>query len=198
MTYDRSMAALNAKRKDIEALQGELRALQAKVQPQAVDDYVLAGWNGPVRLSELFGDRRDLIVIHNMGAGCPSCTMWADGFNGVYDHLAARAAFVVASPDQVEAQKRFAASRGWRFPMVSYDGGRFAEDMGFRHRDDDPTDEAMGGWNAGVSIFRRDGGRIWRVSDAEFGEGDGFCVVYSLFDLFPEGGLTWQPRYSYA
>jgi predicted dithiol-disulfide oxidoreductase (DUF899 family) len=197
MSYDDTMAAVNAKRKDIEALQGELRSLQAKVEPQEVDDYVLAGWDGPVRLSALFGDRRDLIVIHNMGAGCASCTMWADGFNGVYDHLAARAAFVVASPDPVAAQKRFAAGRGWRFPMVSYEGSRFAEDMRYRHGGD-CADEATGGWNPGVSVFRRDGGRIWRVSDAEFGEGDGFCVVYSLFDLFPEGGLTWQPKYSYA
>src|SRR5271155_3248495 len=161
MSYDQSMAAVNAKRKDIEALQGELRALQAQVEPQAVDDYVLAGWDGPVRLSELFGDRRDLIVIHNMGAGCPSCTMWADGFNGVYDHLAARAAFVVASPDPVEAQKRFAARRGWGVPRVGAGGNRFAEDMRFRHRDGCAEDEGMGGWNPGVSVFRRDGERIW-------------------------------------
>jgi predicted dithiol-disulfide oxidoreductase (DUF899 family) len=198
MSYTESMAAVNAKRRQIEALQGELRALQAKVEPQEVDDYVLAGWDGPVRLSELFGDKRDLIVIHNMGAGCPSCTMWADGFNGVYDHLAARAAFVVASPNPVAAQKQFAASRGWRFPMVSYEGSRFAEDMRYRHRGSCAADEEMGGWNPGVSVFRRDGGRILRLSDAEFDGGDGFCVVYSLFDLFPEGGLAWQPKYSYG
>ena len=58
--------------------------------------------------------------------------MWADGFNGVYEHLASRAAFVVASPNPVETQKQFAASRGWRFPMVSYEGSPFAEDMGYR------------------------------------------------------------------
>ncbi len=198
MSYAETMAALNAKRREIEALQGEMRMLQAEVEPEVVPNYVLDGWDGPVRLSELFGDQRDLILIHNMGKGCPSCTMWADGFNGVYDHLASRAAFVVAGPDPIEVQKQLAAGRGWRFRMVSYAKADLAQDLGYRHRDDDPIDEGMGGWNAGVSIFRRDRDRILRVSDAEFDEFDGFCVVPHLFDLLPEGLTEWRPRYSYA
>ena len=82
--------------------------------------------------------------------------------------------------------------------MVSYEGSNFAEDLGYRHRGDYPADEAMGGWNPGVSVFRRDGERIVRLSDAEFGPGDGFCVVFSLFDLVPDADPTWRPRYSYA
>jgi predicted dithiol-disulfide oxidoreductase (DUF899 family) len=198
MTYAQSMATMNAKRQEIEALQAQLKTLQAEVEPQVVEDYVLAGWDGPVRLSELFGAKRDLIVIHNMGTGCPACTMWADGFNGVYDHLASRAALAVASPDPVATQKTFAAGRGWRFPMVSYEGSRFAEDMGYREIGADPVDDKLGGWNPGVSVFRRDGERILRLSDAEFGPGDGFCVVFSLFDLIPDADPTWRPRYSYA
>jgi predicted dithiol-disulfide oxidoreductase (DUF899 family) len=95
-------------------------------------------------------------------------------------------------------QKKFAASRGWRFPMVCHSGTRFAEDMGYRRRGADPFDDRLGGWNPGVSVFRREGGRIVRVSDAELGPGDGFCVVYSLFDLVPGSDLTWGPKYSYA
>ncbi len=199
MSYADTMAQLNAKRGELARVRSEMRALQAQVEPQLVDDYVLVGWNGPVRLSELFAGKRDLIVIHNMGAGCPACTMWADGFNGVYDHLASRAAFVLASPDPVEAQKTFAASRGWRFPMVSYGGGAFAEDMRYRHRDSCNEDEDVGGWNPGVSAFRKDAdGRIWRLSDAEFGDDwDVYCVVWHLFDLFPDGAADFRPRYSY-
>ena len=198
MTYAQSIASMNAKRQEIEALRAELRALQAAAEPQVVDDYLLTGWDGPVRLSDLFGGKRDLIVIHNMGTGCPACTMWADGFNGVYDHLASRAAFVIASPNPVDKQKAFAAGRGWRFPMVSYEGSRFAEDMGYREIGADPFDDKLGGWNPGVSVFRRDGERIVRLSDAEFGPGDGFCVVFSLFDLVPDADPTWRPKYSYA
>jgi len=197
MSYADTMAALNAKRTQIEAIQAEMRELQAGVEPQEVADYVLAGWNGPVRLSDLFGAKRDLIVIHNMGTGCPACTMWADGFNGVYDHLAARAAFALVSPNPVATQKTFAASRGWRFPMVSYGDSAFAEDMGFREGGE-PLDDKLGGWNPGVSTFRRDGERILRLSNAEFGPGDDFCVVFHLFDLIPGADPSWRPRYSYA
>jgi predicted dithiol-disulfide oxidoreductase (DUF899 family) len=197
MTYAESMAAMDAKRKQITALHDELRAMQATVEPQAVQDYVLDGWDGPVRLSDLFGDKRDLILIHNMGVGCPCCTMWADGFNGIYEHLASRAAFVVSSPNPVEVQKKFAASRGWRFPMISYARSTLAQDLGYRHRDDDEFDESLGGWNAGVSVFHRDGDRILRVSDTEFDDGDDFCVAYHLFDLVPGLERMWTPRFSY-
>jgi predicted dithiol-disulfide oxidoreductase (DUF899 family) len=197
MSYADTMVALTDRRARIAALRAEMRKLQARVEPQPVQDYLLAGWDGPVRLSELFGGKRDLILIHNMGTGCSSCTRWADGFNGVYDHLASRAAFVVASPNPVQVQKKFAASRGWRFPMVSYEGSTLAEDLGYREGGD-PLDEKLGGWNPGVSFLRRQGDRIVRLSDTEFGPGDDFCVVYHLFDLAPGYGLDWAPSYKYA
>jgi predicted dithiol-disulfide oxidoreductase (DUF899 family) len=197
MTYADTMSALAQKRAQIAALREEMRSLQARVEPQEVQDYLVSGWDGPVKLSDLFGGKRDLILIHNMGTGCSSCTMWADGFNGVYDHLAARAAFVVASPNPVAVQKRFAASRGWRFPMISYEGSRLAEDLGYREGGD-PLDEKLGGWNPGVSFLRKEGERIVRLSDTDFGPGDDFCIVYHLFDLAPGYDYDWAPRYSYA
>ncbi|MBS0410747.1 MAG: DUF899 family protein [Proteobacteria bacterium] len=196
MSYADTMAALADRRRRIAALREEMRGLQGAVEPQPVQDYVLAGWDGPVTLSSLFGGRRDLILIHNMGVGCTSCTMWADGFNGVYEHLAARAAFVVASPNPVEVQKAFAAERGWRFPMVSYQGSTLADDFGYR-AGGDAKDVKLGGWNPGVSFLRRDGEAIVRLSDTEFGPGDDFCVVYHLFDLAPGYDLGWSPRYRY-
>ena len=180
MDYAQTMTAMNAKRERIAALRGEMRTLQAAIEPEVVLDYLFDGWGGPVRLSELFGDQRDLILIHNMGKGCPSCTMWADGFNGVYDHLASRAAFVVSSPNPVEVQKAFAA------------------DMGYRRLGADAGGDALGGWWPGVSVFRRDDQRILRVSDTELGPGDDLCVVYSLFDLVPGSSLNWEPKYKYA
>ncbi len=182
MSYAQSMAALEAGRARITALQDEMRALQKTVDPETVADYEFdASWDGSIRLSALFGDKPNLILIHNMGVGCTSCTMWADGFNGVYDHLASRAAFVVASHNPVEQQKAFAASRGWRFPMESPTAASpFASDMGYRQEE---RLGIAGGWNAGVSTFRREGGRILRLSDMELGPWDSLCVVYHLFDL---------------
>jgi len=160
-----------------------MRALQQSVEPEEVADYRFAGAGGPVRLSELFGDKDTLFVIHNMGKSCPNCTMWADGFNGVLPHLESRAAFVVTSPDDPATQAEFAGSRGWKFRMVSHQGSDFAADMGYRGEG--------GGWMPGVSVFKRIDGKIMRVSDAAFDQGDDFCAVWHLFDLIPEGTAGW-------
>jgi predicted dithiol-disulfide oxidoreductase (DUF899 family) len=131
MEYAQAQAALVGHRARIAELRQEMRQVQATIEPQPVADYEFQTPDGPMRLSALFGDKDDLFVIHNMGTGCSSCTMWADGFNGVYDHLADRAAFVVSSPNTPEVQRNFAAGRGWRFPMVSHQGSTFAADMGY-------------------------------------------------------------------
>jgi len=53
------------------------------------------------------------------------------------------------------------------------------------------------GWLPGVSVFRRVGERIYRVSDTSFDEGDDFCTVYHLFDLLPDGAAGWRPKFAY-
>jgi len=190
MNYRETAAQLKGYRRRIAELRDKMREARDATEPEGVPDYSFTNSDGPVRLSELFGDKADLIVIHNMGTSCPSCTLWADGFNGIYDHLANRAAFVVSSPDTPPAQKSFAASRGWRFPMVSHAGTAFAEDMGYRSQD--------GGWLPGVSVFRKEARRILRVSDTGFNPGDDFCALWHIFDLLPGGAGDWQPRYRYG
>ena len=189
MRYRDTTERLAAYRREIAGLRHKMRELQATVEPEEVADYTFAAKEGPVRLSELFGDKDTLLVIHNMGTGCTHCTMWADGFNGVLPHLESRAAFVVSSPDDPAAQAAFAASRGWRFRMVSHQGSDFAEKMGYR------TDQ---GWRPGVSVFRKDGDRILRVSDTSFDDRDDFCTVWHFFDLMPEGRAGWRAQFSYT
>ncbi|HXO01594.1 MAG TPA: DUF899 family protein, partial [Stellaceae bacterium] len=155
-------------------MRDKMRELQQTVEPEEVADYVLTTADGPVRLSMLFGGKDTLFVIHNMGKTCPACTMWADGYNGVVPHLESRAAFVVTSPDDPATQAAFAASRGWRFRIVSHQGTNFAADMGYRGE--------KGGWLPGISVFKRDGQRILRVSDQQLGPGDDFCSVYHFLD----------------
>ena len=99
MTYRETAERLAVWRGQITELRGKMRAAQAAVEPEPVRDYDFASCEGPKRLSQLFGAKRDLFVIHNMGRSCVQCTLWADGFNGLYPHIADRAAFVVASPD---------------------------------------------------------------------------------------------------
>jgi predicted dithiol-disulfide oxidoreductase (DUF899 family) len=188
MKYPEAANRLADYRRQIAAIRGKMREAQAEAEPHEVSDYEFQTPEGTVRLSQLFGDHEHLIVIHNMGKSCPACTMWADGYNGIHHHVSSRTAFVVSSPDPPQVQREFAASRGWKFLMVSHAGSSFAADMGFRTQE---------GWKPGVSVFRREGAKIFRVSDASFSPGDDFCTVWHLFDLLPGGPGDWRPRTRY-
>lgn len=167
-----------------------LAEMKRQLPRQEIPDYTLAGSEGPVRLSDLFGGKPDLLVIHNMGRGCRYCTLWADGLNGFVPHLMSRTGFAVCSPDPVEVQRDFAASRGWRFPMVSGQGSTFIEDMGFR------TGKS---YQPGATTFRRaPDGRIERVARTPFGPFDPFCGIWHLFALLDAGVNDWEPRNQYA
>jgi predicted dithiol-disulfide oxidoreductase (DUF899 family) len=189
MSYKDTAAKLEEYRRQIADLRRKMREAQAAAEPEEVPDYELRRVGGTVKLSELFGDSDTLIVVHNMGTSCPNCTLWADGFNGVFEHLRSRAAFVVSSPDPPEQQHAFAASRGWRFPMVSVEGSTFAKDMGYWHGNHATP---------GISVFKRTGDKIMRVADTSFEPGDDFCTVWHVFDLLPEGVAGWNPKFRYA
>ena len=189
MEYAQARENLNQYRQQMAALRVKLRELQAEVEPEEVEDYTFQSSDGTIRLSELFADKDHLFVIHNMGKGCPYCTLWADGFNGIIQHLQSRAGFVVTSPDSPEEQREFATSRGWRFPMVSNTGTSFAEDMGYHNEE---------GYQPGVSVFRRDGDRVVRISDTWFGPDDEFCSMWSFLSMLPEGVQDWSPKYQYS
>ncbi|HNB28521.1 MAG TPA: DUF899 family protein [Alphaproteobacteria bacterium] len=188
MNYGAGMGRIAGYRKEIAELREKMRAAQAEIEPQEVRDNVFSSLDGPRQLSDLFGGRDDLILIHNMGKKCPACTLWADGFNGVYPHLADRAAFVVTSPDSPAVQQEFARSRGWRFPMFSHEGTSFAADMGYH---------SERGYKPGVSVFRKDGKQILRVGDTRFNPFDDFAGIWHLFDMLPGGAGGWMPKLTY-
>jgi predicted dithiol-disulfide oxidoreductase (DUF899 family) len=50
----------------------------------------------------------------------------------------------------------------------------------------------------GISVFKRDGKRIVRVSDARFEPGDDFCTLWHILDLVPEGVADWSPKFIYS
>jgi predicted dithiol-disulfide oxidoreductase (DUF899 family)/predicted enzyme related to lactoylglutathione lyase len=168
----------------------KLAQLRKSVPEQKVDNYLFTTSDKQViSLLELFQDKDELIVIHNMGRSCSYCTMWADGFNGVYQHLIQKAAFVLSSPDEPDVQEDFAASRGWVFPIVSTKGTTFKEDFGFLKD---------GFYHPGVSTFRKDNeGNIYHHAKASLGPGDDYNVVWHLFDLLPSGSEDFQPKKKY-
>ena len=173
--------------REIDVLTERLSAARRQVVPEPVGEYEFKESDGTsVTLRELFGDKRDLLVIHNMGRSCPYCTMWADGFNGIVDHLNDRTAFVLSSPDEYGAMRVLAECRAWRMRMVSHARTTFARDMGF-------TVQA-GRHNPGVSAYRlTDDGTIVRTGRADFGPMDAFCPAWHLFDLLQDGVGNWKP-----
>jgi predicted dithiol-disulfide oxidoreductase (DUF899 family) len=170
-------------RRQIAAIREQMRDTLATVEPQEVQDYEFATAAGTTRLSQLFGQHDNLILIHNMGGSCPACTLWADGYNGIHQHVVQRAAFAVSSPDRPEVQQKLSNARGWKFTMVSHAGSTFAADMGFV--------SPKGGWVPGVSVFKRDGATLARVSDTRFSPGDDYCTLWHFFDLLPGGIGDW-------
>jgi predicted dithiol-disulfide oxidoreductase (DUF899 family) len=173
--------------KEMMKQKAKLAKLRRQAEPQPVPDYVLQSSNGDsVKLSALFGKKRELILIHNMGSACPYCTLWADGFEGLRPHLEDRAAFVVESPELPKAIAAFRKKRGWGFAMVSSAGTSFRDDMGYASNGDP--------W-PGISTFVKKGGKIYRVADTLLGPGDNFCVAWDLFDLLPK--KNWEPKFRY-
>ncbi|MDE0481958.1 MAG: DUF899 family protein [Candidatus Poribacteria bacterium] len=180
---DRLEAELLEKQKRLSDLRGQL-------PPEEVPDYVFKGSDEKnIKLSEMFDDKEDLIIIHNMGISCSYCTLWADGFNGMLQHLESRAAFVVVSPDSPEVQAAFAKKRGWQFKMYSSEGTTFTENMGFKRGN---------GYLPGVSTFhKKTDDKITQISKANFGPGDPFCATWHLFDLLANGTNGWEPAFKY-
>jgi predicted dithiol-disulfide oxidoreductase (DUF899 family) len=91
--------------------------------------------DGSVSLADLFRGRSQLLVYHFMfgpdyTAGCPSCSMIADGFNGFTVHLANHDVMLWAvsraSLPKLQAYKR---RMGWAFPWASSSSGDFNFDF---------------------------------------------------------------------
>src|SRR5215475_11166868 len=90
---------------------------------------------GGKTLMELFGGRSQLLVYHFMfgpdyNAGCPSCSMIADGFDGFAVHLANHDVTLLAvSRAPLAKLLAYRQRMGWIFPWASSFGGDFNFDF---------------------------------------------------------------------
>lgn len=175
----------------------ELHKLRLEMPPEKVEDFPFAEpGGGEVRLSDLFGDRKDLILVHNMGSGCPYCTLWSDSFNGLLPYYEDRAAFVVVSPDEPDKQRTFADARGWKFRMVSDQEKRFTKEMGFWGSFGEEPDAGEGPW-PGFSTFRKnEDGSVERIASDFFGPGDTYLGLWHMFGILDQGVGSWQPAFN--
>jgi len=90
---------------------------------------------GGASLADLFQGRSQLLVYHFMfgpdyKAGCPSCSMIADGFNGFAAHLANHDVTLCAvSRAPLAKLQAFKQRMGWTFPWASAAAGDFNADF---------------------------------------------------------------------
>lgn len=181
---DAEIEALERRIGDLKRQRSEARRRRGE---EPIADHEVETGAGRERLSTLFGEQDDLLLVHNMGRGCAYCTLWADGFAGLLPHLVRRAAFALLTPDAPDVQRAFAASRGWPFTMVSDPDRSVALALGFA--------TPAGAMLPGVSALRRaTGGGIVRTGRAAFGPDDDYCAAWPLLDLLEGGAGAWEPR----
>jgi len=171
-----------------EQLNRELAQILHEDTQMDVQDYELTDHGGnSLRLSDCFGEHDKLVLIHNMGKHCNYCTLWAEGFNGVWRHIESgeygdKAAFVLLNNDTPEQQKVFAAEKGWDFPMYSCHGTTLFSDLGYQVERDGQTY-----YNPGYSaLVKNPDGSLRRVAADSFGPGDMYCSVFNFFNAFPQ------------
>lgn len=151
-------------------------------------EYTFESTEGPVSMSQLFGEHDTLFIIHNMGQGCRYCTLWGDGLNPFVSHLESVAGIAMVSGDDPGMQRRFSNSRQWRFRMLSHGKGDY-----YREQVVSPEYENC----PGIACYKRIDGNIYRIAGAEFGPGDLYCSLWHVLSLAGMGVEDWTPQYRY-
>jgi predicted dithiol-disulfide oxidoreductase (DUF899 family) len=166
--------------------------------------YLFDSPNGKETLADLFDGKSQLIVYHFMlgpswEAGCPSCSLLADHFDGAVIHLAQRdVSFVVISRAPLQEIEKFKRRMGWRFKWVSSFDSDFNHDYQVSAS---PEEKAAGKvfYNYELTTFpseERPGASAFykNASDevfhtySSYGRGlDIFIGAYNFLDIAPKG-----------
>ena len=185
----------------VEAHNAERRALPWEAVTKA---YVFDGPNGKETLSQLFDGRSQLVVYHfmfgpNDTVGCPHCSLRADGFAGIIEHLAHRdVTMVVVSRGPYERLAEYQKRMGWPFKWVSSGGSDFNFDYFVSF-----TPEEMAAKRAyfnyrmqpskapereGHSVFAKDdAGAVFHTYSCYDRGNDKLNVHYHYLDMVPKG-----------
>ena len=92
---------------EIAAKKEILAQLIAKEKGTQISDYTFLDTNNnAILLSDLFGEKEELIIVFYMGIQCKYCTLWADNYNGISAPLKDRAAFAIVPHETPEIQNK--------------------------------------------------------------------------------------------
>ena len=191
--------------KDFTRLRDQLSRKRRQLPWLKVDtDYVFEDLSGKLSLVDLFEDKSQLIIYHFMYGpdweeGCPSCSFWADNFNGIDIHLRHRDAnMVVVSRAGLAQLQAYRKRMDWDFKWVSSLGNNFNYDyhVSFTASEMEkaemfynfkigsfPADEAPG-----ISVFYRSPeGEVFHTYSCYARGLDMLNGAYHYLDLLPRG-----------
>lgn len=183
-------AALDDLRRREKAATRELDAIAAarrRLPMVKMDDYTLAGADGPVRLVDVFDGRTQLITYHHMwedGAEwqCGGCTGFTSQFTRLefLDNYDAR--FVIVTNGPIEEALAYREKVGNRMEWYSAAGTSFGADV-----------DAAPGEGFGVNVFLRDGDTVYRTWHTNGRGTEQLSHSFALIDLLPYGRQEeWQ------
>lgn len=195
------------RRDEVSRLRRELPRLELDTE------YTFEGEGGRVGLADLFAGHGQLLIYHFMfgpgwGEGCPSCSFWADNYDGTGEHLAHRDTSLVAvSSAPLPELLAYRERMGWSFPWYSSAGSSFNHDLGVTFTDDQVaaganynygTQTFPGNEAPGISVFAREGERVF-LTYQTFSRGlDMLNGTYHMLDLTPKGRDEAELEFSMA
>ena len=186
--------------------------------------YVFAGPDGAAGLPGLFGGRRQLIVYHFMwrhaesgfpgeDQGCPTCSVVADNIGDLSHLHACDTTLVLVSRAPLASIERFQRRMGWQVPWYSSYGSDFNYDFHVSFDEDvapleyNYKDKAAlerdapfirSGRDApGVSVFLREGDRVYHTYSAYARGLDPLVGTYHWLDLTPLGRQRYVTEFPY-
>jgi len=211
--------ALLEKEKAFTHQSDEMSRLQRSLPWERVTkEYVFEGPGGRETLADLFAGRSQLIVYHFMfhpddAAGCPHCSLRADGFAGIGPHLNHRdVTMVVVSRAPYRKLEEYRTRMGWTFKWVSSAGSDFnfdyqasftpAEMAAKRAFYNFTVRDPFAPEREGHSIFYKDArGAVFHTYSCYDRGNDKLNIHYHYLDLVPKGrnesgrGPYWVRRH---
>jgi len=170
---------------------------------EVTKDYRFQTETGNKTLADLFGKHSQLITQHFMyapgaEAGCALCSMWADNYNPMINHFAARdVAFVAVSRAPLADFQTYKARMGWSFEWVSSNGSDFnfdyqasateeeiaADETTYNFRQTKPFAQDM----PGASCFAKSDGKVYHTYSIYSRGLDRLNGIYNYLDITPKG-----------
>jgi predicted dithiol-disulfide oxidoreductase (DUF899 family) len=191
-------------RRHVERVAEQRRALPlGGIIPQ---DYTVIGPHGPIKFSELFGDK-DTLVVYSMMYGpqraraCPMCTAMLSSWDGAAQNFTQQAALAVFARSPMQRLLDWKTERHWRNLELYSD-----TDGDYTRTYVDPNDGDV----PALNIFTRHNGKIHHFWAGEFtGEmadpgqdprsAPELDPLWTLLDLPPNGRAPhWYPKLEYT